>query len=206
MSATNGRIQRSPEDRYEDKQRDREHDKATTVASEAAASTATDLLDGDDADLAEFLSKPDIDRDDDAVPDGQQADLEELLSPWFGRHLAFGNIDRKKAEKEEHYDRARALLVGSMFKRPNGVGSKCSTEDRRIANGGEVVDRPALSPDRKLQLMAGFEERSNARRLAINGKLLDAIRSVIAEARNRSIDSDDGSGWVNKLTGGVFGS
>lgn len=204
MSATNGRH-RSAEELYDHKQRDREHDKATTVASEGAASKIDDLLGGDDADLAEFLSQPDIDRDGSAVPDDVEADLEDLLAPWFGRHLAFGNIDRRKAEKEEFYDRARATLVGGMFQRSHGVGSKCSDEDRRIANG-ESVDRPTLSPDRRLQLTAAFEERSNARRLAINGKLLDAIRSVIAEARNKSIDGDDSSGWLNKLTAGVLGS
>lgn len=196
-------AQQDAEAQYRRQQKDREHANAQSTAHQVAAQQEAVNIDAD-ADFGEFISKPGIERDESYLPDDQQADIEQLLSAQFGRHVALGNIPRSKWEDEELLDRARAILIKSQFPRRNGPGGKCSKEDRRIMTGDELP-KPELDADMDNQIDAAFEERSNMRSLAVDGRAFRGMTEVIAETRSESIDEDSSGGWMSKLSGGLLG-
>lgn len=173
------------------------------LTTQQTASQTSDLK-LEDKDFAEFIGGHDVDRDPEYLPDDKQADLEQLLSAEFGRHVVFGNIDKAEWESEKIMDHARALAVKSEFPNQHGPGSKCSTEDKRIMTGESDPNEP-LTPDEARQISASFEERTAARSLSIGGRAFRGMTEVISQNLSQG-DSGGSSSMLSKLTMGVFGS
>ena len=145
-----------------------------------------DLSQFSDSDIIDALSTPDIGRDDPEVDIG----LEELLAGEFGKHLAFGNIDRREWDRQVLLDKSRSRLLKCEFPRDGRIGSRCRGRVHEIMVPDEN-ERPVLTDDIAREIDAAYEERTMARSLSIDAKGFEGVMSSIVQTFNRREGGDE---------------
>ena len=194
--ATNGQ-QPSRETLREEQKESTEHSAAvSTGTQQAAGQTIADAV--NDPSIVDEFIRTGID----------DKDLLDRLDAEMSTHVALANLTEKEYEDERIMDRARHCLARCELPDEGGVGSKCRGEVREmmLADQNAPTDQPPeLTGDRDRELAAAFEERSNARSLAKNARLLEALTEAIVYNRNdRRDDSGEDRGLVDRAVSRIL--
>jgi len=196
VPTTNGQ-QPSRERLHEEQMESAEHSAAvSTGTQQAAGQTIADAV--NDPSIVEEFIQPGID----------DSDLTTHLDAELSTHVALANLTEKEYEDERLMDRARHCLVRCEHPDEGGVGSKCTGAVREMMLADEnapTEQPPELTGDRDRELAAAFEERSNARSLAKNARLLEALTEAIVYNRNdRRDDSGEDRGIVDRAVSRIL--
>lgn len=182
--------QRQP-DPEQQMQRQRQMQSEST-AEQTAHSVAAGGIDVNQFRRKEFvesITEPDIERDPEHLPEGEVADLEQKLSAEFGKHTVLGFISNDEWRTQYYKDKYRAILTKLEYRPMTGPGHKCSGIEYELLTGQEDT-RPVLTPDRSRQINSAFEERTNARSLAINGRAFRGVTEVTAVSKSERLGGD----------------
>jgi hypothetical protein len=194
--ATNGQ-QPSREQVREAQKESAEHSAAvSTGAQQAAGQTIADAV--NDPSIVDEFIRTGID----------DKDLLDRLDAEMSTHVALANLTEKEYEDERIMDRARHCLARCELPDEGGVGSKCRGEVREMMladQNAPTGQPPELTGDRDRELAAAYEERSNARSLAKNARLLEALTEAIVYNRNdRRDDSGEDRGLVDRAVSRIL--
>jgi len=194
--ATNGK-QPSREALREEQKESTEHSAAVSTGTQQAVAQT----------IADAVNNPSI--VDEFIRTGiDDEDLTGRLDAEFSTHVALANLSEKEYEAQRIMDRARHCLVRCELPDEGGVGSKCNGEVREMMLTDEnapTEQPPELTGDRDRELASAFEERSNARSLAKNARLLEALTEAIVYNRNdRRDDSGEDRGLVDRAVSRIL--
>lgn len=169
-----------------------EHSAATQVAADDAKRRSIDPRVLRDESFVDEVFSPGIDRKN--APDGRDNDLEDFLSAEFSRHVGMGNITREDWEHMRDLNKAQAQLAMQEFRRPGGIGSKCTGASRERLTGGDSAEKPVLTDDRARSIRAAFDERTRMESLSIDARgWRGLVESIVQVRRDESSDGSDDS-------------
>jgi hypothetical protein len=194
--ATNGQLP-SRETLREENKESAEHSAAVGTATQQAAGQTLEDAVNNPSIVEEFIATGIDDKE-----------LLDRLDAEMSTHVALANLTEKEYEDERIMDRARHCLARCELPDEGGVGSKCRGEVREMMladQNAPTRQSPELTGDRDRQLAAAFEERSNARSLAKNARLLEALTEAIVYNRNdRRDDSGEDRGLVDRAVSRIL--
>jgi hypothetical protein len=198
--ATNGY---DPEAEFERAQSQQEFSQTSSTAQQQASQAAPDWSELQSKEFIDTAFEPSVNR-----PDGENFDnnrIEERFAAEFGRHAGLSNITRDDWEDEKLLNEAKALLAKQEYARPSGLGSRCTPGLRNAMTGQDAL--PILDDDLSREIHSTFDERTNLQALSIDARGFRGLTEVTAVSRSEGFDgpSNDDGGWLNRLTGGLFG-